>query len=195
MTSSDEELAGLVATGDLDAFAQLYDRYSLRVHSWAAHVVGTDRAEDVIQELFLRLWVRAGQFDPARGTFSAWFMAITRHQLIAELRKGGRGDQLRAATEIEAVLAHAPSDDPDPAEHAASHEEGAVLADALRALPHDQREVLVLAYFGGLTQSAIARHLGIPLGTVKKRISLGMQKLRGRFIADGDPKAGQRSRA
>jgi RNA polymerase sigma-70 factor, ECF subfamily len=195
LSPSDEELARLVAEGDLDAFGQLYDRYSQRVHSWSIHVVGADRAEDVIQDLFLRLWARAGQFDPGRGSFAAWFMAITRHHLIGELRKRSLRERVRVATEIEAVLSRAPADEPDPAEYAAMRESGEELAGALRDLPREQRDALVLAYFAGLSQSAIARELGIPLGTVKKRMRLGMQKLKARLAGHGDPKSGQETRA
>jgi len=195
LSPSDEELARLVAEGDLDAFGQLYDRYSQRLHSWSIHVVGTDRAEDVIQELFLRLWASAGQFDPGRGSFAAWFMAITRHHLIGELRKRSLRERVRVATEIEAVLSRAVAGEPDPAEYAVTRESGEELAGALRNLPKEQREALVLAYFVGLSQSAIARELGIPLGTVKKRVRLGMQKLKTRLAGRGDPKTGQETRA
>jgi RNA polymerase sigma-70 factor (ECF subfamily) len=176
---ADEELARRTARGDMGAFTQLYDRYARRIHAWSAHVVGTGRAEDAMQEIFLRLWQHAGQFDGDRGMFVTWFTAIARHHLVHVLRQDGMRRRLAVAAEITAVLEHAASTVPGPEETVGQREDGAALARALRMLPEDQRHVLVLAYFGGLSQSQIANQLAIPLGTVKKRVRLGMGKLRG----------------
>ena len=175
---TDEELVALTAAGDLAAFTQLYDRYARRVYAWSAHVLGTGRAEDAMQEIFLRLWQHAGQFDGARGKFATWFTAIARHHLVHVLRQESTRRRLAAAAEIARVLEHASSLAPGPEETVGQREDGASLARALRLLPEEQRQVLVLAYFGGLSQSQIAEQLALPLGTVKKRIRLGMGKLR-----------------
>lgn len=174
----DEELVARTARGDLAAFTQLYDRYARRIHAWAAHVLGTARAEDAMQEIFLRLWQHAGQFDRQRGPFVTWFTAIARHHLLQVLRQDGMRRRLAVAAEIAGVLEHASSPAPGPDETVGQREDGAALARAMRLLPEEQRQVLVLAYFGGLSQSQIADQLAIPLGTVKKRVRLGMGKLR-----------------
>jgi RNA polymerase sigma-70 factor (ECF subfamily) len=175
---ADEELVARTARGDLAAFTQLYDRYARRIHAWSAHVLGTGRAEDAMQEIFLRLWQHAGQFDGERGMFVTWFTAIARHHLVHVLRQDGMRRRVAVAAEIAGVLEHASAAAPGPEEMVGQREDGAVLATALRLLPEEQRQVLVLAYFGGLSQSQIADHLSIPLGTVKKRVRLGMGKLR-----------------
>ena len=175
---ADEELVARTARGDLAAFTQLYDRYARRIHAWSAHVLGTGRAEDAMQEIFLRLWQHAGQFDGERGTFVTWFTAIARHHLVHVLRQDGIRRRVAVAAEIAGVLEHASAAAPGPDETVGQREEGAALARALRLLPEEQRQVLVLAYFGGMSQSQIADQLAIPLGTVKKRVRLGMDKLR-----------------
>jgi RNA polymerase sigma-70 factor (ECF subfamily) len=194
---ADEELVARTARGDLAAFTQLYDRYARRMHAWSAHVLGTGRAEDAMQEIFLRLWQHAGQFDGDRGNFVTWFTAIARHHLVHVLRQESLRRRLAVAAEIAGVLEHASSPAPGPEETVSQREDGAALARALRLLPAEQRQVLVLAYFGGLTQSQIAEQLAIPLGTVKKRVRLGMGKLRGaltpRAAVDPGPGAARKA--
>jgi len=175
---SDEALAARVAHGDIEAFTTLYDRYVRRVYVLAAHLLGPASAEEVAQELFLRLWHKAGQFDPTRGSFSQWFLASARHFALEELRRRGRRQQLTAAGEVARLLADAADPRDDVATHVWERARHAAIRDALAALPAEQREVLVLAYFSGMSQSAIAAQLGWPLGTVKKRTRLAMQKLR-----------------
>jgi RNA polymerase sigma-70 factor (ECF subfamily) len=188
---SDEFLAERVAAHDTSAFSRLYDRYAQRIYGWSAHVLGSDRAEDAIQEIFMILWTKAGQFDHRRGSFSIWFMAVTRHHLSHEMRRAGLRQRFFAAQEIDAVLARLPDDDPEPPDQAADRESAARILSALRRLPSEQRLVLVLAYFGGLSQSEMAGRLSLPLGTVKKRIRLGLQKLRAELAPAGDPDAGR----
>jgi RNA polymerase sigma-70 factor (ECF subfamily) len=172
--ATDELLASRIVHGDVAAFAEIYDRYVDRLHTWAVHALGPADADDALQEVFLRVWQKAAQFEPARGRFGSWLMAIARHEFGHRLTRGDRARRLLAVEGIENVLA-APSD--PPAELGVRERDRAVL-EALRALPLEQRRVLVLGYFGGMSQSAMARELDIPLGTVKKRVRLGMQKLR-----------------
>jgi len=174
----DEELVERVADGDVGAFSELYDRHAQRVFTWSAHLLGPARAEDAIQEIFLRLWQHAGQFDRGRGTFVSWFTAVVRHHLIHELRREAVRRRLDAAYEIADVLATAPSGELQPDEAATRQETSAAVARAMRLLPEGQRHVIVLAYFAGMSQSQIAEQLALPLGTVKKRVRLGMRKLR-----------------
>jgi RNA polymerase sigma-70 factor (ECF subfamily) len=175
---SDEQLAARVARGDVEAFTALYDRYARRVYVLAAHLLGTAGAEDVVQELFLRLWQKAGQFDPARGSFAQWFLASARHAALAELRRRGRRQQLAAIGEVERLLTETADPRDDVEAHTWERARLAAVRDALAALPPEQRRVLVLAYFAGMSQSTMAEQLGWPLGTVKKRTRLAMQKLR-----------------
>jgi RNA polymerase sigma factor (sigma-70 family) len=101
---SDEMLAAHVARGDVAAFATLYDRYAHRVYAWASHVVGSTEAEDVVQEVFARLWNKAAQFDANRGRFAWWFGAVVRHHLVAQLRRRTLQQRILAADEIDRVL-------------------------------------------------------------------------------------------
>jgi len=178
---SDEVLVARVAKRDVAAFATLYDRYARRIYAWAAHVVGSADAEDMVQEVFVRLWDKAAQFDDRRGRFAWWFIAIARHHLTTQLRRRSLQQRIVAADEIERLLADAPDRSAGPDEVAWSNERGADLLRALATLPSEQRRVLVLAYFAGLSQPEIARHTGTPLGTVKKRTRLALQKLRERL--------------
>ena len=151
------------------------------MYAWAAHLVGSAEAEDVVQETYLRLWDKAHQFDVRRGRFASWFMAIARHVVMGQLRRRTTQQLLIAADEIERVLADAAEPGGDLAEEVWLRERASALLLALATLPEEQRRVLVLAYFAGLTQSAIAAYTGAPLGTVKKRTRLALQKLRDRL--------------
>jgi RNA polymerase sigma-70 factor (ECF subfamily) len=178
---SDEALAARVARKDIAAFAILYDRYARRVYAWSAHMVGTAEAEDVVQESFLRLWEKAAQFDPRRGRFASWFLAIARHEVIRQVRGRGIHRRVIAADEIERVLGDAAAPGRGLDDEAWARESAGAVLGALASLPTEQRRVIALAYFAGLTQSAIAKVTGVPLGTVKKRTRLALQKLRERL--------------
>lgn len=175
---SDEELAAAVARGDIAAFSVLYDRYAQRIYAWGAHVVGAAEAADIVQEVFLRLWEKAAQFDPGRGRFATWFMAVARHHLISVAKKRSQQERLVAAAEIERLLANTVDERANTEREALGNIRGDAVVRALADIPAEQRRVLILAYFAGLTQSQIAAQLREPLGTVKKRTRLGLQKLR-----------------
>jgi RNA polymerase sigma-70 factor, ECF subfamily len=159
------------------AFSQLYDRYARSVYVLAVTALDRAEAEEVVQEVFLRLWHKADQFRSERGPFGAWFMTIARHHLWDVLRSLYREPSLTAEA-IDQLLVESAAYVGDVEEEAWSQEVGEAVLQALQGLPAEQRRALVLAYFGGLSQSSIAQHLGWPLGTVKKRIRLGLQKLR-----------------
>jgi RNA polymerase sigma-70 factor, ECF subfamily len=175
---TDAELAARIAGGDLAAFSVLYDRHAGRLHVWAVQALGRQAAEDAVQEVFLRVWRHAGQFDPDRGSFLTWLSAIARHHVARELDRRGRSARVLAATEIEALLAEASDPGADVEQQALRRARAVALLRELKGLPAEQRRVIVLAYFGGLTESEMARQLDLPLGTVKKRVRLAMQKLR-----------------
>lgn len=176
--ANDEQLAARIAMRNVTAFGMIYDRYAHPVYAMAAHMLGVSEAEEVTQEVFMRLWHKAGQFDPVRGPFSHWFMSIARNHILDKLRARSERQRLVAAEEIDQLLAEAPDPNVDVLEQVWSQQRGDVLLRALHRLPPEQRRVIVLAYFGELSQSAIATYLGVPLGTVKKRIRLGLHKLR-----------------
>ena len=163
------------------AIASLYDRYIDLVYSTALRVLGdSGLAEDSAQEVFVRLWRRPETFVAERGRFLSWLMSVTRNRAVDELRALGR--RLRregGQSEPEELIAQAPGNEADdPAAHAQLHEQQQLVRTALKELPPDQRRALELAYFGGLTQQEVAAALQEPLGTVKTRMRLGMQKLR-----------------
>src|SRR5438128_1671029 len=180
---SDEALAQRVAERDIDAFAVLYDRYAPRVFAWAVRTLGPSDADDVTQDVFLRLWDRAGRFDESRGRFGAWFAVVVRHEVIGRLRRRSREHRIATSEDIDELLGAVPDGGSPPEARAWLSERDALLAGAVRALPVEQRRVIVMAYFGGLSQSEIAAALAVPLGTVKKRTSLALAKLR-RAIAE-----------
>jgi RNA polymerase sigma-70 factor, ECF subfamily len=175
---SDEALVTRVAHGDLTAFSALYDRYDRPVYAMAAHLLGASEADDVVQEVFLRLWRSAAQFEATRGRFAPWLLAIARHEVLARVRRRTLEQRLSLADDIDRLIATAPDHAIDVEEQVWRRERCDLILQALNELPPEQRRVLVLAYFGGLSQSMIAASLGWPLGTVKKRVRLGLQKLR-----------------
>ena len=174
----DEALCARVADHDVAAFEAIYDRYRDRVYAWAAHVLGPRQAEDTTQEVFALLWRRAGQFDESRGQFTQWFWALTRNHILRELRGISRHRRLQMADQIAALLATAIEEGVDVEDAAFARVDSHRALEALGRLPPEQRRVLVMSYFVGLSHTAIALELSLPLGTVKKRARLGMQKLR-----------------
>ena len=166
------------------AFAAVYERYAPRVHAWAAHALGPGMADDVVQEVLIRVWRKSHQFDPERGRFATWLMAIARHHVVREIERSGRERRV-AADDVDAALRSVADPGPLVDERAASKDDERALGRAMALLPAEQRRVLVLGYFLGMTQSQMSRELGVPLGTVKKRVRLAVRKLRA-ALAGGD---------
>ena len=160
-----------VAAGDQLALRHLYERYGRLAHSIAYRISG-DRAtaEECTQDAFVTLWRRAERFDPARGQLSTWLFAIARNLALTAVRRH------RPTVELDQGSEAATTAGPD--ELVASADSAAQLADAMAQLPEPQLAVLQLAYFEGLSQSEIAEQLGLPLGTVKGRVRLALERLR-----------------
>ena len=172
---ADEDLMVLVEGGDADAFAALYDRHCLLAYSVAHKLTGEKQAaEDLTQEAFLKVWRSAGGYRPERGSVRTWILSVVRNRGIDQLRAKATRRRMQ-----EKVEAYAPRFEPSEAFAQAWHEArlGRV-REALDALPHFQQQVLELAHFSDLTHQEIAKRLGLPLGTVKGRMRLGLEKLR-----------------
>jgi RNA polymerase sigma-70 factor (ECF subfamily) len=167
-----------IADGDESALAALYDRWAQTVYSLVVHLLNdTDSAEDVVEETFWQVWQRASSYDPSRGTVRTWLHTIGRSRALDRLRSRKRNrDEIRADASMVSDPRSNPSRDVE------DRERRQLVYSALSELPDDQRRALELAYYRGLTQSEIAELLGEPLGTIKTRMRLGMQKLRDRLV-------------
>lgn len=178
----DDELMERLTHRDLAAFEALYDRYGDLVYSVSLRVVGDAYiAEDVTQDVFLRVWRKPEQFDLTRGKFVTWLLSVARNRSIDHQRSAARRlrhETLPSAEEEDDILPTGDERD-DPAVAALLADDRAAVRRALEVLPPEQKLAITLAYFGGLTQQEVATRLGQPLGTVKTRIRLGMQKMRG----------------
>jgi RNA polymerase sigma-70 factor (ECF subfamily) len=176
---ADEELMHLIRGGDPRAFAVVYDRHCGSAFSLAYRMCGTRAAaEDVVQEAFLSLWRSGGRYDASRGSVRTWLLGITHNRSIDALRRATVHDRRRASDEGLEERFQAP-DRTDV--EVARREEASEIAGAMAELPDEQSEVIRLAYFGGYTHTEIADILGAPLGTVKGRMRLGLEKLRGQL--------------
>jgi RNA polymerase sigma-70 factor (ECF subfamily) len=172
----DFALIALIVRHDETALSTLYDRYSRLVFSLAMRIVGERTlAEEITADAFVSVWRAAASFAEERGRVGPWLMSITRHRAIDELRRLSVRPEGSAVDLNEAVNA-AQSDSVDDLVGVKRQRE--LVRTALATLPPPQREALELAYFGGLTQQEIADKTGQPLGTIKTRMRLGMQKLR-----------------
>ena len=174
---ADEELMPLLAQKDPDAFEVFYERHGGAAYSLAYRIVG-DRsaAEDVTQEAFLSIWRSGARYDRARGSVRAWTLGIVRNRAIDALRRQA-GKAPKLSFDDEAALEQRPSADLTD-EQALQRESARQLRGALGELPDEQSKVIELAYFGGFSHSEIAEMLSMPLGTVKGRMRLGIEKIR-----------------
>lgn len=180
---ADEELMPLVGDRDPDAFEVLYERHGGAAYSLAYRVVG-DRAaaEEVTQEAFISVWRSGARFDAARGSVRSWLLSIVRNRAIDFLRsRAGKAPKL--TFDDESALEQRPAVEMTE-EEALRRETAAELRGALAELPGEQSQVIELAYFGGFSHSEISQILGLPMGTVKGRMRLGLEKIRGE-LAEG----------
>jgi RNA polymerase sigma-70 factor (ECF subfamily) len=180
---ADEDLMPLIAERDPEAFEVFYDRHGGAAYSLAYRIVGeATAAEDVTQEAFISIWRSGARFDRARGSVRAWTLGIVRNRAIDALRRTA-GKAPKLAFDDENILEQRPAAEMTDAE-AIRREEARELQGVLRDLPDEQSKVIQLAYFGGFSHSEIADVLGMPLGTVKGRMRLGMEKIRSQ-LAEG----------
>jgi RNA polymerase sigma-70 factor, ECF subfamily len=173
---ADEELMRLVAASDADAFEVVLERHADAAFSLAYRMCGRrSMAEDVTQESFLALWRSGSRYDRARGSVRTWALGIVHNRAIDALRRSDVHERRRVSDEgIEENLEAPEWTDAQAIDNATSDE----IRLALNGLPAEQRRVIELAYFGGLTHVEIASMLEMSIGTVKGRMRLGLQKLR-----------------
>ena len=180
---ADEELMPLIGAKDPEAFAVLYDRHGGAAYSLAYRIVGeAGAAEDVTQEAFISIWRSGARYDRTRGSVRSWMLSIVRNRAIDALRAGS-GKAPKLDFDDDAVLEQRPATERTE-EQAMRRETAGELRGALGELPGEQAKVIELAYYGGFSQSEISRMLGVPLGTVKGRMRLGLEKIRGE-LAEG----------
>ena len=180
---ADEELMPLVGRRDPEAFEVLYDRHGGAAFSLAYRMVGNRAvAEEVTQEAFISVWRSGARFDPTRGSVRSWLLSIVRNRGIDFLRsRAGRAPKLDF--DDDSALEQRPAQERTE-EEALRRETAGEIRGALGKLPGEQSKVIELAYFGGFSHSEIAEMLGLPMGTVKGRMRLGLEKIRGE-LAEG----------
>lgn len=170
----DVALLKAIAGKEEKALSQLYDRYRVVLFGLLVRILNNrEEAEDVLQELFLQVWHRAGDYDSKRGRPFTWLVTLARSRAIDRLRSVASRERVATESAREAT-----EEVSDAVADAVRSEQRGIVTSALSQLPEEQQRALVLAYFDGLTQSEIADSLGAPLGTVKTRMRAGMIKLR-----------------
>jgi RNA polymerase sigma-70 factor, ECF subfamily len=175
---ADEDLISLVENGDAGAFAALYDRHGRAAYSLAYRMMGDRQAaEDLVQEVFLRVWRSAGSYRSDRGSIRTWILSIVHHRGVDQLRS--LASRRRTQDRVEATAEKSqPSEAFGEAVKSSQRDQ---VRRALDTLPREQLKILELAYFSGYTHVEIADLLGIPLGTVKGRMRLGLKKIKDYF--------------
>ncbi|MHB8618288.1 MAG: RNA polymerase sigma factor [Chloroflexota bacterium] len=175
----DERLCASLRDGDQEALAELYDRHSSAAYGLAARMVGSAEAEDVVHDAFIVLVKDPMAFDPARGAFRPWLLRVVHNRCVNALRGW------RSAGEDGLAALHDPSR--SPAEEVITSLSASAVRESLRELPAEQREALVLAYYGGLSHTELSAKLDVPLGTVKSRVRRGLLTLRDRVSGEALP--------
>jgi len=182
--AQDFELLSRVAGGSNAALETFYDRYSGLVWGLLRRMLGeSGEAEEVLQEAFLQVWRDAKRYDPGRATPRGWLLLIARSRALDRLRKRAAIERREEAIAREAAGRAVAPLGSRRLEHLDDRDR---ITSALDRLPREQRRVIELSFFHGLSQTEIAAHLGAPLGTVKSRALLGMKRLREIFAAERD---------
>jgi len=186
--SDDAALVARMRAGDERALGELYDRWEDAVRVCALSIVDeAAEAEDVVEDVFWQAWRQSGRFDAERGSVSAWLLTIARSRALDRARARRRSRETSGLEELEVSGVEASVAQSDPLVDAERGERSRMVRRALHDLPAEQRESLELAYFEGLSQTEIAARTGNPLGTVKTRMRLAMQKLRESLATLGEP--------
>ena len=172
----DPDLVALIAQGDQQALSELFGRFSGMLLALSRRVLhDAEEAEDILQEVFLQVWNQAGRYDRSRSSVSTWLVLITRSRSIDRLRSRQVKERTANTLQQESRGLHT---SPEGRRNVLHDQRRNRLREELAHLPAEQRQVLELAFFSGMTQSEIANSTGIPLGTVKTRTLLAMKKMR-----------------
>ena len=175
----DHQLIHWIALAEKEALEALYGRYSSSVFSLAMYMLKQEAlAEEVTQDIFLNIWLKASSYKSDRGEPRAWIMSVAHHKIVDVIRSRRRTLTVTDPSLYE-TLDLIPSSEIPVEEQVVRNLERERILKALSTLPEPQRQVIMLAYFGGYSQSEMAEMLQQPLGTVKTRVRLAMQKLRG----------------
>ena len=178
---NDASLLRRMAEGDEQALGLFYDRWQPLVHGVVLRILRQrDDAEDVVEEAFWQAWRQAGRYETGRGSVQTWLLTIARSRALDSVRSLKRLREEPIEGESGALVVHLAADG-DPSMDTEAAERRSIVIAALADLPTEQREALELGYFAGLSQTEIAERTGQPLGTIKTRMRLAMQKLRGRL--------------
>lgn len=176
---TDEQLLGRVLGGDSAALEELYERYVRQCFGLALRMLGEPaHCEEVVQEVFLKVWTHPSSYSSQKGKFASWLLSMVHHRCIDELRRRSRTEVALEDPATGNYLITEPDPELQPLDQIWLKEQQTAVRAALTQIPQNQRQVLEMAYFLGLSHSQIAAKLGQPLGTVKTRIRLGMQSLR-----------------
>ena len=188
--SEDEALVRRMAGGDDQALGVLYDRWHSVVHGVVSRMLRqADDVEDVVEETFWQAWRQASRFDRTRGAVQTWLLTIARSRALDRVRALRRRREEPLEGDDGQVLVQQAAEG-DPGQDAEASERRRIVGAALSGLPAEQREALELGYFGGLSQTEIAERTGQPLGTVKTRMRLALQKLRSQLQVLGSEGGG-----
>jgi RNA polymerase sigma-70 factor, ECF subfamily len=178
MELADEALISAMCDGEEWALELLYDRYNRYAYSLAYRVVQDPTiAEDIMQEAFISIWRKAASYQPQYGNVRSWLQAIVHHRAIDKVREARHRSQQWVPLQTENEQ-NFPGEQPDVWEEAWRDEQHRIIRTVLDQIPAEQRQVIELAYFGGYTHAEIAEQWHIPLGTVKGRMRLGLQKMK-----------------
>jgi RNA polymerase sigma factor (sigma-70 family) len=175
---NDEQLIAAICKGEESAIEALYERYYRYAYALAYRILREPGAsEDIVQDAFLSVWRKASSYQAQNGSVQSWIQAIVRHRAIDKIRASAHRDYQWIPLQVDNEQ-DPPSEQPDVWEQAWQSEQHRIIHEVMEQIPSEQRMVIELAYFGGFTHAEISERLEIPLGTVKGRMRLGLQKMK-----------------
>ncbi len=178
-SDKETELMRRIKAKDSEAISELYELYNRLLFGMIISVVKKrEEAEDVLQEVFVKIWQKAHTFDEDRGNVYSWIVTLARNKAIDRIRSKGYKTQQKASVDVDAPEFSLEGETHDPLETTIYSDRAELVKKALAEIPESQSQVLKIAYDQGMTQSEISDHLDIPLGTVKTRMRQGMIKLK-----------------
>lgn len=173
------ELISRIKNRDEQALELFYDKYNKLLFSLVLSIVKRrEEAEDVLQELFTKIWEKAHTYNEKQGSVYSWVVTMSRNKAIDRIRSRRYKSAMKEATDNESPYDHIESEVQNPLDQTILNERAGYVQEALNSIPKEQRQVIMVAYFQGMTQSEISVELDLPLGTVKSRMRDGMMKLK-----------------